>query len=392
MIFAGVGYSTDPDASTAARQATMMAMERARINRADIGIVFATVSHSGAYSLLLKTVEETARVSTLIGSSALGILTTDAEIEESPAVSVMLIASDCISAKPFLSRNLKGRSLEVGHEIGNIIKPGIDSSSLLVMFPDTFCFEPVGFFQGMHAVVDDLPIVGGGSSEDGSQQQTYQMCGRQVDTNAVSGILLSGQFSHTISVSQACQPVGNPMVVTKARGNTIFELGGRPAHAAFCDLFQESVDFHTAVSLIFLGLPVDITETRLERGKYLVRNIIGLDPSNGSIAVAAPVVEGQVVSFTLRDPRWAKQDMDKTLKDLSKRYRDRPPAFAIYFDCCGRGSSLYGKTGVDLALFKRHFGEVPLIGFFTYAEIAPIQKRNYLHNYTGVLTLISSDS
>jgi small ligand-binding sensory domain FIST len=209
-------------------------------------------------------------------------------------------------------------------------------------------------------------------------------------------MLLSGDFRHTIAFSQACQPVGDPMVVTKARGNTIFELGGRPAHTVFCDLFQEPVDwedfFQTAVSLIFLGLPVDITQTRLERGKYLVRNIIGLDPVKGSITVAAPIVEGQVVSFTLRDPRRARQDMERTLKelkDLVKQHADQPPAFGLYFDCCGRGTSLYGKAGVDLALLKRYFGEIPLIGFFTYAEIAPIQKMNYLHNYTGVLVLIS---
>jgi len=390
MIAAGVGYSTDEETIKAARQATKMAMDRAKITRADMVIVFASISHSLSYSLLLKTVEEITGTSTLIGSSALGILTTDAEIEEGPGIAVMVIHSDRISAVPFLGRGLKGRNLEVGQEIGQTIKSAIDPSSLLIILPDTFSFEPEAFFQGMQEAVDYIPIVGGGSSQNGTQRQTYQMCGRQAESHAVAGMLLSGNFRHTIAFSQACQPVGNPMVVTKARGNIIFELGGSPAHTAFCDLFQEPVDFHTAVSLIFLGLPVDITQTRLDRGKYLVRNIIGLDPENGSITVAAPIVEGQVVSFTLRDPRRARQDMDRTLKELEKQHADHPPAFALYFDCCGRGTSLYGKTGVDLALFKRHLGDIPLIGFFTYAEIAPIQKINYLHNYTGVLALISN--
>jgi small ligand-binding sensory domain FIST len=393
MIAAGVGYSTDEETIRAARQATKMAMERAKITRADMAIIFASISHLRSYSLLLKTVEEIAGTSVLIGSSALGILTTDVEIEEGPGIAVMVIHSNRISAVPFLGRNLEGRNLEVGQEIGKTIKSASDPSSLLIILPDTFYFEPESFFQGIQEVVDYIPIVGGGSSENGTQRQTYQMCGRQSESKAVAGMLLSGDFKHTIAFSQACQPVGDPMVVTKARGNTIFELGGRPAHSVFCDLFQEPVDwedfFQTAVSLIFLGLPVDITQTRLERGKYLVRNIIGLDPVKGSITVAAPIVEGQVVSFTLRDPRRARQDMERTLKELKKRHAEHLPAFGLYFDCCGRGTSLYGKTGVDLALFKRYLGEIPLIGFFTYAEIAPIHKTNYLHNYTGVLTLIS---
>ena len=390
MISAGVGYSTDEETVRAAKQATKMAMERAKITRADLVILFASITHSHSYPLLLKTIEETAGTSTLIGCSALGILTTDAEIEEGPGIAVMVITSDRISAMPFLSQGIKGRNLEVGMEIGRAIKPAIDPSSLLMILADTFCFEPEAFFQGMREEVDHIPIVGGGSSENGTRRQTYQMCGRQAVSNAVSGLHLKGGFSHTIAFSQACQPVGDPMVVTNAQGNTIFELGGRSAHAAFCDLFQEPVDFQTAISLIFLGLPVDVTQTRLDRGKYLVRNIIALDSAKGSVTVAAPIVEGQVVSFTLRDPRRARQDMDRTLKELAKQHAHHPPAFALYFDCCGRGTSLYGKTGVDLALFKRYFVDTPLIGFFTYAEIAPIHKMNYLHNYTGVLVLISN--
>jgi len=389
MIAAGVGYSTEEETVKAARQATKMAMERAKVSRADAAILFASISHSHSYPLLLETVEKIAGTSCLIGSSALGIVTTDAEIEEGPGIAVLVIASDQISAVPLLGRSLKGRNLDAGIEIGRAIKSSIDPSSLLIILPDTFGFEPEAFFQGIQETANQIPIVGGGSSENGTQRQTFQMCGRQSESNSVAGMLLSGAFNHTIAFSQACQPVGNPMVVTQARGNVIYELGGRSAHEAFCDLFQEPVDFHTAISLIFIGLPVDVKQTRLDRGKYLVRNIIGLDPEDGSITVAAPILEGQVISFTLRDPRRARQDMDRTLKELAKQHTHQSPVFGIYFDCCGRGTSLYGKSGVDLALFKRYFGEIPLIGFFTYAEIAPIQQTNYLHNYTGVLVLIS---
>ncbi len=390
MISAGVGLSIEQDTATAARQAAEMAMNRAGIERADAVLLFASVTHSASYPVLLDTVGRITGTSRMIGSSGLGILTNDGEIEEGPGIAVLVIASEGLSAVPYLGRDLKGRSLDAGIEMGQALKEALDPSSLLIILPDTFHFEPEAFFQGMNQTLGHVPIVGGGSSENGTQHQTYQMCGRQSDSNAIAAMLLSGRFEHRVVFSQACQPVGDPMVVTKASGNVIYELGGKPAHDAFCDLFQEPVDFHTAVSLIFLGLPIDINQTRLERGHYLVRNILALNPDNGSITVAAPIVEGQVVSFTLRDPRRARQDMERTLKDLSKQLGGRPPAFGIYFDCCGRGTSLYGKPGVDLSLFKKHFGDTPLIGFYTYAEIAPIQKINYLHNYTGVLVMFTN--
>ncbi len=101
------------------------------------------------------------------------------------------------------------------------------------------------------------------------------------------------------------------------------------------------------------------------------------------------MVKGQVVSFTLRDPEQARKDMEKMLEDMARRQNGHRPALALYFDCCGRGSSLYGTPGVDVELFKRIMGDIPFIGFYSYAEIAPIRQVNYLHNYTGVLLLIS---
>lgn len=391
MIRVGVGYSTLPDTVTAAKEAVRMALSRAQTDRADFTLAFATTTHSPDYPRLLATLLKETQSPALIGASALGILTQDGEIEDDPGLAVMTIRSDQLTAKPFLLTGLKGNCREIGQNIGRHIRTGINPSSLLMVLPDTFSFDPDAFFKGIQEIVSFIPIIGGGCSENGTQRRTYQFSGERAETNSVCGALLSGRFHHNIGFSQACQPLGEPMVVTQARGNKILELAGKPAHAAFCELFSEPVDFETAASMVFLGLPVDLTQTRLERGNYLVRNIISINPARGSLTVAAPIVKGQVVSFTLRDPERAQEDMELTLEDLARRQNGRRPAFALYFDCCARGTSLYGKGGVDVDLFKRYLGDIPLMGFYTYAEIAPIRRANYLHNYSGVLLLVSEN-
>jgi small ligand-binding sensory domain FIST len=100
------------------------------------------------------------------------------------------------------------------------------------------------------------------------------------------------------------------------------------------------------------------------------------------------VEEGQVVSFVLRDANEALRDMNSMMTDLEKVYHDHPPRFGLYFNCCGRGRSLYGKTGVDLSVIKKYPGEIPLMGLFTNAEIAPIRGMTQFHTYSGVLCLI----
>jgi small ligand-binding sensory domain FIST len=49
---------------------------------------------------------------------------------------------------------------------------------------------------------------------------------------------------------------------------------------------------------------------------------------------------------------------------------------------------LYGHRNVDVDIIRREFRDLPLIGFFSYAEIGPSADGCCLHNYTGVLTLI----
>ena len=40
-----------------------------------------------------------------------------------------------------------------------------------------------------------------------------------------------------------------------------------------------------------------------------------------------------------------------------------------------------------MTLITKHLGEFPLIGFFGNGEFAPIGRRNFFHNYTGVLVI-----
>jgi small ligand-binding sensory domain FIST len=260
----------------------------------------------------------------------------------------------------------------------------------LMVFPDTLTLQAGPFLDGLCRSWPGVPAVGGGASENGSQMHTYQWCGTDVASDAVCGALFSGGLSRAIGHTVACQPIGEPFLVTRAEGNVIFELSGRPAFEVFTALAQEWAlpDLRTAASLLFFGFPCSANQTRLVSGEYYVRNIHGIDPHEGSLLIASPVREGQVISFTIRDPARARDDMEAMVEDLARICAGRPPKFGVYFNCCGRGTSLYGRPNVDLDIIRRHFSDLPVIGFFTYAEIGPTAEGSCLHNHTGVLTLV----
>jgi small ligand-binding sensory domain FIST len=76
------------------------------------------------------------------------------------------------------------------------------------------------------------------------------------------------------------------------------------------------------------------------------------------------------------------------LDEQAEPRRARPPAFGLYFNCAGRGSALYGRSGLDPELIRRRFGRLPVAGIESSFEIAPACGRPRVHMFTGVLLLV----
>lgn len=381
----GVGLSRLRDTKQAAIEATRMALTRAGCSEADFALVFATAAHAPRYAEMLA--EITGMTEALVGCSGQGIITTDDEVEQAPAVGVLVLRGAGAAVMPFCIRDLRGRNGAVGRQIGRLVRAHIQSPSLLVLLPDTFSLQAPQLLSAIQAEAGRVPIVGGGASGDGTEPRTYQFDGGETVSDAVAGFALGDHVTVTIGIGQACRPIGEPMLVTRTQGSEVLELGGRAAYDVVADLIQAH---ETEVGNgLFVGWPADPAQTQFLRGEYVVRNIVGVNRDTRAIAVAEPIVEGRVVSFLVRDPDRAKAEMEEVVHELGQVHHGHPPRFGLYFNCCGRGSALYGRSGVDLALIRQEFGSIPLLGFFTYAELAPVQGINLLHNYTGVLVLVS---
>jgi small ligand-binding sensory domain FIST len=138
---------------------------------------------------------------------------------------------------------------------------------------------------------------------------------------------------------------------------------------------------------VFAGLAMDPAKSPLERGDFLVRNLLGADRESGAVAVAERVRVGQTVQFQIRDAEASRDDLSSMLDDVASRLGGRQPAFGCYFDCAGRGRGLFGVPDHDVTLIRERLGDFPLIGFFGNGEFAPIGRRNFFHNYTGALVV-----
>ncbi|MBM3946953.1 MAG: hypothetical protein FJ315_06090 [SAR202 cluster bacterium] len=384
----GVGYSIVPEAEAAGYAAVRMALDAAGLSQAEHLFLFATTHYGSAWPALLATAQQTAGARSLVGCSGMGVLTSAGEIEGGPAVAVMALDSDSVRVVPYLARPTEtdnDLSRSILREVGGRAQEG----SLLMALPDVFNLRPAQLVQQLSAGLADVPIVGGAASGEASSPQTFQWLNNQVSSRGVAGALVWGDFSLAIGVAQGCTPIGQPSIITKAQANVIMEIAGRPALQAIRETLETlpAEEVERAKGSLFAGLVIDEKQDLHGRGDFLIRNIAGVDPKSGAVAVGEIVRPGQTFQLHLRDGRSAREDMEMTLVKLAEVTRDNPPSFGLYFNCLGRGKGLYGELNHDVEAINQALGDVPIVGFFGNAELAPVRGRNLVHNYTGVLVL-----
>jgi len=392
MINAGVGYSLNENSEQAAKEAASQAIENGNITKADFAVIFCTFPHRGSYKDILKSVCQITGTTNVAGCSGIGVLTNYGEVEAKPGVAVLAVSSDGMHATSFLVHHTDDGGMKAGLEIGGRLIPIKDENALLTILPDPFHIHPELLMRGIESRMGEIQIVGASASEHPAFHETFEFCGESVASGAVSGFMIQGSFTHRIGITQGCQPVGVPCIITKSEQNLIFELDGQPAFEVLKKQVPKRIleNPRDLLRLLFVGFTPDPTETEIIGVEYLVRNLIGINPDTGVIGVAENVREGQIMTFAVRHPIMAREDLKQMLERLaSSRDSQKPFKFGFYFNCCARGSSLYGYEGIDTAYITHALGEIPIIGFFGNSELAPLKGINRLFTYTGVLVLIS---
>jgi small ligand-binding sensory domain FIST len=235
----------------------------------------------------------------------------------------------------------------------------------------------------------------------------------------LSGVAFAHEVPLISRVTQGCQPLGPVRSVTACERNIVLELDGQSALACLlADLKIESLaDPRQALprlrqTLVGLTDEHDAALVSLAGGGALsrqfgmdtrVRNLIGLDPSRGAVAVAEGLRTGMKLAFCERDVAAARRDLVRICSEIRDEVESQPePAYAgstggparpaaqrvrgaVYVSCAGRGGPHFGGPSAELKIVQHALGDVPLVGFFAAGEIA----RHHLHGYTGVLTVFT---
>ena len=137
---------------------------------------------------------------------------------------------------------------------------------------------------------------------------------------------------------------------------------------------------------LLIGITANSEEADPGPGDFLIRDIVGADPSTGGLAISDVVKARQLVRLFVRDAQTATDDLELLL--IPQAFAD-PPAMALLFSCNGRGKCLFQRPDGDIGVVKKALGDdLPVAGFFCAGEIGPIASVNHIHGQTANLALL----
>ena len=374
--------------------------------RADLALVFAYSGFASDLPRLLPLLSQKLQAEHWLGCCGGGVVGTskqDAhELEGEPALSVLLLRLPDAILHPFAIDTTAMPDLDGPAEAWRVAlglsatpTPGGSDPASMLLLVDPTCGAINDLISGLDYAVPHTFKVGGiagqHSAPHGSLLYSSGEAGASVRAGAV-GCLISGAWRLDPLVAQGCRPIGPIFEVEQAQRNVVIQVsrGGdsprSPVEALQLILSDLTpMEREQVKHSLFLGVDrseVLLTSEADHSAAFLVRNLIGVDPRNGAVAVAERMRVGQKVQFQLRDAEASRQDARQLLRRQA-RAASQPPMAALLFACLGRGEGLYGEADGDVKLCREVFATVPIAGVFCNGEIGPVGAATHLHGYTA---------
>ncbi len=350
----------------------------------DLAVLFVTGAFAGATEDLASAVRTLLRPGAFVGATAVSVLAGDREVEDRPAV--VLFAATWGGRLRVGAHGLKTVRFEAEREDDGWRLTGTDDVAVdgatLVLLADPFSFPVDAFVAELALRAPGLAVVGGlASAARGPGGNRLVADDLVVDHGAVGLFLPPGSPVRAI-VSQACRPVGEPLVVTRSTGSLIEEIAGRPALDRVLETAElaSPEDRSLMARSLHVGLVLDESQESFGPGDFLVRSVLGADRTTKAVAVAAEVAVGTTVQFQVRDADSADQDLRATLAGTAGDA-------ALVFTCNGRGTHLFGDPDHDATVVSDHLGGGPTAGMFCAGEIGPVGGHPFVHAFSASILL-----
>ena len=394
---AGVGMSRHHNPNLAGREAAEQALQKAGLVKPDFVVMFGSIGYD--QHSLVRAVREATGGAPLTGCSVEGTIDGDEADESNFSVLVTAISSDELRWHNGLATGLSADSCALGKRVAKDLLRHLSADTIgLFVFPDGLTYDIDNFFAGLEGDLPSerfLPIWGGGAGNNlNLGKPTYQYCDDEVVSDAISYALLSGKARPAWAIGHSLIPIGGERIVTRSKGNVIYEIDGKPAAEVLKEYLPEDAlteDSDWLRYAISLALSFR-APSYMKDEEYIVRGVPQLSLTDGTITVQTEVQEGTSIWFSSRDKEKITTGFDRMAAQIKEQLDGAQPELVFQFECVTRGKLMFREQEKLQLLrqFRQSVGpDVPWVGFYTIGEIAPVEEHNGINRFASIILALS---
>ena len=391
----GIGLSIQRNTLLVGREVWDQASIKIGKDKIDFAILFTTINLASAS--LLKIIKNKLAGQPLIGCSSQAVITNSGIYKH--AALLVLISCEGLNMNAAFVKDIKTKgALSAGEELGGKLVQEFTGSQreFGIFFCDGLMEEGSKLILGLQERLGkSFPIIGASASDNLRFHKTYLFFNQEIFTDAAVGILLGGGLSFGLGIKHGWKPLGKPRTVTDSHGNVIERIDNKPAVSIYRDYFAKDIaglkkELKYISTLYPIGLYLEGEE------EYLLRNILSIE-DNGSLVCQGDIPLGSQIRLMIGNKEScllaARQASEEAKQNLSALKLGQPQKYssidiAFVFDSASRYSLLRRGAIEELKMVKNAIGEdVPIAGFYTYGEQAPLKAIGYhgeahFHNQT----------
>jgi hypothetical protein len=278
-------------------------------------------------------------------------------------------------------------------DAGKLLASRLDPADLVhvLVLSDGLKVNGSQLVKGLAAHLPAHVGVSGGLSADGARfERTFVCSGDATEENVIAAI---GFYGSRLKIRCASRggwdTFGPERLITKSKGNVLYELDGRSALELYKTYLGEHVSQLPASGLLF---PLCIRNPQTAADEAVVRTILSVNEADQSMTFAGDVPEGSYARLMranferLIDGAQDAAQATMALDDLAES------ELAILISCVGRKLVLKQRVEEEVEAVSEVLGpNTVMTGFYSYGEISPFtpSAKCELHNQTMTITTFS---
>lgn len=398
----GVGQADADTASEAGKTAAEQALEQA--GEATFALAFGSVAYD--QDDLAAAIHDTLDAP-VVGCSTGGEVTVDGASTET--VVVMAFDADDGQFSVGVGEGIADDERETGRRAARNALNGIDRRPVTVqqlrdwegergdlhapvdftIFATTLTGNASEMMRGIKDIVGDgFQAAGGLAGDDWQLDQTYVYRDGEALTDAVVVAAMDSPYRRGIGIRHGLERTEHQFEVTRSEENVVHELDGRPTAEVYRDIFGTKGENPQFIMTKPLGIEAGEEEPRL-RDPLVIND-------DGSIVFAAEIQEGSRVTIMDSPPETVIEGARAATRQAYERAGEPDEVAAVVLhDCVCRWNCLKNQETrkKEIEAVQDIVGDdTPLIGWYTYGEIALPRTLAGVHNQTLVAQVYADET